>query len=392
MHSGGHPENITTIVRAGSTVTASGAELALKQLTKTYGATKAIDGISLDVPAGAFVSLLGPSGSGKTTTLNLIAGFLTPDAGDILLDRRSVADVPPHRRNIGMVFQSYSLFPHLSVAENVGFPLRMRTRLSREDARRRIHEMLDLVQLSHLGDRYPRQLSGGQQQRVAIARALVSWPRLLLMDEPLGALDKKLREQMQVEIKRIHRSVGTTVIYVTHDQNEALTMSDLVVVMHEARIAQIGTPRVLYEAPANVFVADFLGDSNLLAAKVVAASADDVSVEIASGETLRAKRSEIATSIGDQAVILIRPEDMAVHSSNAQVPGQDMLAGTVQEVSYHGDTYRLEVAVGQDTLKVKVPRAEAAGMEPGRQVFLTWPTQAARLLPAASVRPSRAAP
>ena len=395
MHSGDHPENTTASVRAASTIAANGAELQLKQLTKAYGATKAIDGISLDVPAGAFVSLLGPSGSGKTTTLNLIAGFLTPDSGDILLDQRSVADVPPHRRNIGMVFQSYSLFPHLSVAENVGFPLRMRTRLSREDARRRIHEMLDLVQLAHLGDRYPRQLSGGQQQRVAMARALVSWPRLLLMDEPLGALDKKLREQMQIEIKRIHRSVGTTVIYVTHDQNEALTMSDLVVVMHEARIAQIGTPRELYEAPTNVFVADFLGNSNLLAAKVVGASADDVSVEIAGGETLRAKRGEVAAAIGDRVVILIRPEDMASRNSKAQTADQDMLTGIVREVSYHGDTFRLEVAVGQDMLKIKVPRAEGAGMEPGRQVFLTWPAQAVRLLPAAapgSIRASGVTP
>ena len=219
---------------------ANGAQLRLRQLTKAFGATKAVDQISLDVPAGAFVSLLGPSGSGKTTTLNLIAGFLTPDSGDILLDEHSIADVPPHKRNIGMVFQSYSLFPHMTVGENVGFPLRMRTRLSRQDARRRIDEMLALVQLSHLGDRYPRQLSGGQQQRVAMARALVSHPRLLLMDEPLGALDKKLREQMQVEIKRIHRNVGTTVIYVTHDQTEALTMSDLVVVMHQARVCPGG--------------------------------------------------------------------------------------------------------------------------------------------------------
>src|SRR5712671_3107781 len=231
---------------------ASGAQLRLRQLTKAFGTAKAVDQVSLDVPPGAFVSLLGPSGSGKTTTLNLIAGFLNPDAGDIQLDERSIADVPPHKRNIGMVFQSYSLFPHMTVAENVGFPLRMRTRLAREDARQRIEEMLALVHLGDLGSRYPRQLSGGQQQRVAMARALVSHPRLLLMDEPLGALDKKLREQMQVEIRRIHRSVGTTVLYVTHDQAEALSMSDVVAVMHQGRIAQIGPPRLLYEAPADV--------------------------------------------------------------------------------------------------------------------------------------------
>ena len=362
---------------------ASGAQLRLRQLTRAFGAAKAVDRVSLDVPAGAFVSLLGPSGSGKTTTLNLIAGFLAPDSGDILLDERSIADVPPHKRNIGMVFQSYSLFPHMTVAENVGFPLRMRTRLSRQDARRRIDEMLALVQLGHLGARYPRQLSGGQQQRVAMARALVSHPRLLLMDEPLGALDKKLREQMQVEIKRIHRSVGTTVIYVTHDQTEALTMSDLVVVMHQARVAQVGTPRVLYEAPANLFVADFLGDSNLLTATVAQVCRDEFAVEIGSGEKMRVTRGSSAAAPGSRAVVLIRPEDISVTATGERTAGQDVLAGTIKDISYHGDTFKLDVAVGSDVLKVKVPRERGAGMERGNSVFLTWRSSAVRLLPAA---------
>src|SRR5258708_7968676 len=289
------------------TAKASGAPLELRNLSKAFGGVRAVDDISLDVPAGAFVSLLGPSGSGKTTTLNLIAGFLTADAGDILLDGRSVADVPSHKRNIGMVFQSYSLFPHMTVAENVAFPLRMRTKLSRQEARQRVAEMLALVQLSHLSARYPRQLSGGQQQRVAMARALVSHPRLLLMDEPLGALDKKLREQMQVEIKRIHRSVGTTVIYVTHDQTEALTMSDLVVVMHQALLVHVGSPRVLYEAPANLFVADFLGDSNLLTATVAQVCGDEFVVEIGSGAKVRVTRGSSAEAPRSRAVVLIRP-------------------------------------------------------------------------------------
>ena len=362
---------------------ASGAQLRLRQLTRAFGPAKAVDRISLDVPAGAFVSLLGPSGSGKTTTLNLIAGFLAPDSGDILLDERSIADVPPHKRNIGMVFQSYSLFPHMTVAENVGFPLRMRTRLSRQDARRRIDEMLALVQLGHLGARYPRQLSGGQQQRVAMARALVSHPRLLLMDEPLGALDKKLREQMQVEIKRIHRSVGTTVIYVTHDQTEALTMSDLVVVMHQARVAQVGTPRVLYEAPANLFVADFLGDSNLLTATVAHVCGDEFAVEIGSGEKMRVARGSSAAAPGSRAVVLIRPEDISVTATGERTAGQDVLAGTIKDISYHGDTFKLDVAVGTDVLKVKVARERGAGMERGDNVFLTWRSSAVRLLPAA---------
>jgi putative spermidine/putrescine transport system ATP-binding protein len=363
---------------------ASGAQLRLRQLTKAFGAAKAVDRISLDVPAGAFVSLLGPSGSGKTTTLNLIAGFLTPDAGDILLDERSIADVPPHKRNIGMVFQSYSLFPHMTVAENVGFPLRMRTRLSRQDARQRIDQMLALVQLGHLAARYPRQLSGGQQQRVAMARALVSHPRLLLMDEPLGALDKKLREQMQTEIKRIHRSVGTTVIYVTHDQTEALTMSDLVVVMHQARVAQVGTPRILYEAPANLFVADFLGDSNLLTATVAQVCGDEFAVQIGSGEKIRAARGASAAAQGSRAVVLIRPEDISVSSTDERVAGQDILAGTIKDISYHGDTFKLEVAVGEDVLKVKVARERGAGMERGDRIFLTWRSSVVRLLPTAA--------
>ena len=244
--------------------TRRGAKIQLRNLTKRFGGPAAVDDISLDIPAGSFVSLLGPSGSGKTTTLNLIAGFLTPDAGDILFDGQPVSNIPSHKRNIGMVFQSYALFPHMTVAQNIQFPLRMRTSLRGEAAKRRIADMLDLIGLSQLEGRYPRQLSGGQQQRVAMARALVSSPRLLLMDEPLGALDKKLREQMQVEIKRIHRTVGTTIVYVTHDQSEALTMSDIVVVMNHGRIAQIGAPRELYDAPANVFVADFLGDSTCL--------------------------------------------------------------------------------------------------------------------------------
>jgi putative spermidine/putrescine transport system ATP-binding protein len=376
------PLRMTEFVAAAK---ASGAELRLRQLTKAFGAAKAVDQISLDVAPGAFVSLLGPSGSGKTTTLNLIAGFLAPDSGDILLDQRSIADVPPHKRNIGMVFQSYSLFPHMTVADNVGFPLRMRTRLSREQARRRIDEILALVQLGHLGNRYPRQLSGGQQQRVAMARALVSHPRLLLMDEPLGALDKKLREQMQVEIKRIHRSVGTTVIYVTHDQTEALTMSDLVVVMHQARVAQVGTPRVLYEAPASLFVADFLGDSNLLAAKVIRADGDDIVVEIGSGETIRATRGTRAAPEGSRVVVLIRPEDMSVATTPERGDGHDALTGRIKDISYHGDTFKLDVAVGEEVLKVKVVREHGAGMERGRQVLLRWKSAAARVLPAAEL-------
>ncbi len=364
--------------RSADIAAASGARLELRELSKAFTGVRAVDRVSLDVPAGAFVSLLGPSGSGKTTTLNLIAGFLAADTGDILLDGRSVADVPPHKRNIGMVFQSYSLFPHMTVADNVGFPLRMRTRLTRGEAGKRVAEMLALVQLSHLAARYPRQLSGGQQQRVAMARALVSHPRLLLMDEPLGALDKKLREQMQIEIKRVHRSVGTTVVYVTHDQTEALTMSDIVVVMHQSRIAQVGSPRALYESPASLFVADFLGDSNLLPGRIVEVVGAQALVELGNGHVVRVAHGEVATVIGQQTVVLVRPEDMRL---GALADGRDSVRGRISEVIYHGDSYRLELALGADRLKVKVPRLAGTGLEPGQEVQIAWESDAARLLP-----------
>ena len=370
--------------RSAQSAVSSGAQVRLRKLSKTYGGLAAVDGISFDVPAGAFVSLLGPSGSGKTTTLNLIAGFLTPDAGDILIDERSVADVPPHKRNIGMVFQSYSLFPHMTVADNVGFPLRMRAKLPRQAAQKRIAEMLALVQLSHLGARYPRQLSGGQQQRVAMARALVSAPRLLLMDEPLGALDKKLREQMQAEIRRIHRSVGTTVVYVTHDQSEALTMSDLVVVMQRGRIAQIGTPRALYECPADAFVADFIGDSNLLATSIVEAGREGCKIKMRSGAVIETLPASFAAVPGAPVFLLIRPEDMDVQlQAGAQADGREQLTGVITELSFHGDVFKLAVAVGDDVLKAKIARERGGSLEIGRQVVLSWRRDAARLLPPA---------
>jgi putative spermidine/putrescine transport system ATP-binding protein len=359
--------------------TPRGAKIQLRNLSRRFGGQTVVDGISLDVPAGSFVSLLGPSGSGKTTTLNLIAGFLTPDAGDILFDNRSVADVPPHHRDIGMVFQSYALFPHLTVAHNVAFPLRMRTRLSKADIERRVAETLALVRMEDYGGRYPRQLSGGQQQRVAMARALVSHPRLLLMDEPLGALDKKLRDQMQFEIKRIHRSVGTTFIYVTHDQSEALTMSDLVVLMHQGRIAQTGTPRELYTEPANIFVADFIGDSNLLNGRVTAIEADTVTVALDAGAAIAVpRRGNLAHAPGQRVAVVLRPEDITVQTPGAAIPAS--LSGQVAEIGYQGDSCRLSVAVGGEAIKVKVPPHLALALQPGSAVGLSWEQGAARLL------------
>jgi putative spermidine/putrescine transport system ATP-binding protein len=280
------------------------------------------------------------------------------------------------------VFQNYALFPHMTVGENVAFPLSVR-RMRRAEIAERVRRALEMVRLEAFAARRPAQLSGGQQQRIALARALVFEPSLVLMDEPLGALDKKLREQMQIEIKRIHRSVGTTVIYVTHDQTEALTMSDLVVVMHQARVAQAGTPRTLYEMPANLFVADFLGDSNLLPAKVVGAAGEELTVAIASGETIRAARGVFAVAPGDRVVVLIRPEDMSVDAGAPAGEHPDALAGTIRDISYHGDTFKLDVAAGGDVLKVKVARAQGIAMQPGERVMLRWKPAAARILPAA---------
>ena len=359
--------------------TPRGAKIQLRNLSRRFGGQAAVDGISLDVPAGSFVALLGPSGSGKTTTLNLIAGFLSADAGDILFDDRSVANVPPHHRDIGMVFQSYALFPHLTVAHNVAFPLKMRTRLAKTDIERRVAETLALVRMEDYGGRYPRQLSGGQQQRVAMARALVSHPRLLLMDEPLGALDKKLRDQMHFEIKRIHRSVGTTFIYVTHDQSEALTMSDLVVLMHQGRIAQTGAPRQLYTEPASVFVADFIGDSNLLNGRVTAIEADTVTVALDAGATIAVpRRGSLAHAPGRRVAVVLRPEDIAVQTPGAGVPAS--LSGKVSEIGYQGDSCRLSVAVGGEAIKIKVPPQLALALQPGSAVELSWEQGAARLL------------
>jgi len=360
--------------------TVRGAKIQLRNLTKRFGAQAAVEGISLEVPAGAFVSLLGPSGSGKTTTLNLIAGFLTADAGDILFDDRSVADVPPHHRDIGMVFQSYALFPHLTVADNVAFPLRMRTRLAKTEIARRVEETLALVQMESYGARHPRQLSGGQQQRVAMARALVSHPRLLLMDEPLGALDKKLREQMQFEIKRIHRSVGTTFIYVTHDQSEALTMSDVVVLMHGGRIAQTGAPRELYTEPASVFVADFIGDSNLLAGRVTAVSGDTLRVTLDLGMAMDVRRRGTSHAAGARVAVMLRPEDIALRMPGEVAAAGPGLSGQVAEIGYQGDSYRLSIAVGSEAVKVRIPPHLASALQPGTAVELTWERDAALIL------------
>jgi putative spermidine/putrescine transport system ATP-binding protein len=351
--------------------------ISFKQVTKRFHALTVVDQLDLDIARGEFVSLLGPSGSGKTTLLMMLAGFEQPTSGTIHVDGHRVDELPPYKREMGVVFQSYALFPHMSVRDNIAFPLKMRGTQKAEIAER-VARALDMVKLGAMADRKPAQLSGGQQQRVALARALVFEPQVILMDEPLGALDKKLREQMQIEIKHIHRSVGTTVVYVTHDQEEALTMSDIVVVMHQSRIAQVGSPRALYESPANLFVADFLGDSNLLPGRIVETAGGQAIVELGNRQVVRVARGEVSAMAGQKTVVLVRPEDMRV---GEPVDGQDAVSGRIIEVSYHGDSYRLEIAVGTDRLKVKVPRFSGTGLEPGQDVQIAWRPDAARLVP-----------
>ena len=361
----------------------SGAAVRLDRLAKRFGSVVAVGGVSLDFPAGSFVTLLGPSGSGKTTTLNLIAGFLLPDEGEIFVDGQAVSPVPPHKRNIGMVFQNYALFPHMRVFDNVAFPLRMRTALAGSALRAQVLATLDLVQLAGLGDRYPRQLSGGQQQRVAMARALVSDPRLLLMDEPLGALDKKLRERLQLEIKAIHRRVGTTIVYVTHDQTEALTLSDLVVVMDHGSVVQVGSPRALYDAPANEFVADFLGGANLVPGKVASEAAGELVVTLSGGEVVRARASAGPIAAGASVQLMIRPEDVEVSRSRGGDGDAVALGGEVVEAVYLGDTVKLVIAVDGGTLvTARLPGRRGAEFAPGDSVSVGWPASAARILPA----------
>ena len=328
---------------------AAGASVQLLDLRKTYGDVVALDTLSLDIKQGEFVTLLGPSGSGKTTSLMIVAGFEEPTAGEVRVGGAAVTHRPPHRRNIGVVFQSYALFPHMTVAANVAYPLRMRG-VGRDEQRRRVEAALELVQLAGYGQRHPAQLSGGQQQRVALARALVFEPPVLLMDEPLGALDKKLREDLQLEIARVHREVGVTVIYVTHDQSEALTMSDRIAVMRAGRLEQYGAAEELYERPATRFVAEFVGEATLLGARVESRDAGGAVLGLDTGGTrLVARRTDLAP--GARVTAVVRPEKARLVNGEA---GGNVFRAVVRNVMYLGDTtkYWVETEAGA-TLVVK---------------------------------------
>jgi putative spermidine/putrescine transport system ATP-binding protein len=342
---------------------------------KTYdGVTRVVEDLDLDIERGEFLTLLGPSGSGKTTTLMMLAGFETPTAGEILLDGRPLAHLPPYRRQIGMVFQNYALFPHMTVAENIAFPLSVRG-VARAEAAGRVERALEMVQLAGFGGRRPAQLSGGQQQRVAVARALVFEPKLVLMDEPLGALDKQLREQMQLEIRRLHQRLGVTMAYVTHDQHEALTMSDRIAVFHRGRIQQLDTPEKIYEEPANAFVARFIGENNRFDGSLEAVTGDRCTLRIA-GDTRLEGTLAGPLPAGSDVTVSLRPERVQIAAPGhtiEKLPGRH-LTGTLREVIYLGDHVRARVALpGNDDFTVKRPIDEAHTLPAiGGEVLLAW--------------------
>lgn len=349
-----------------------GASVSLIDLEKSYAGIPAVAGVSLDIRCGEFLTLLGPSGSGKTTTLMMIAGFQTPRTGDIAIDGASVVAMPPYRRNIGMVFQNYALFPHLTVAENVGFPLKQRG-VPKAERARLVDEALELVRLPGYGGRYPRQLSGGQQQRVAVARAIVFKPRLLLMDEPLGALDKQLRENLQFEMRRLHADLGITFIYVTHDQEEALTMSDRVVVMNEGKVAQVGRPEDLYDRPCNRFVAGFIGESNFLPAVVRDVESDTVVAEC-EGVLVRAV-SSVRPASGTKVTLTTRPERLLFAERLAESgPAVNRLSVTVTEAVFAGERCRYLLKTDDGTSMVlKEPSSAAVRRRAvGERAEIAW--------------------
>jgi putative spermidine/putrescine transport system ATP-binding protein len=350
--------------------------VSFRGVRKTYdGETLVVKSLDLDIYQGEFLTLLGPSGSGKTTCLMMLAGFEFPTGGEIWLDGKLLNKVPPHKRDIGMVFQNYALFPHLSVQQNVEYPLTVR-KMSAEERAHRVNNALKMVRMESFAKRYPAQLSGGQQQRIALARALVFEPKLVLMDEPLGALDKQLREHMQIELKALHEKLGVTFVYVTHDQGEALTMSDRVAVFDKGIVQQLDTVDHLYEAPCNEFVANFIGDSNRLRGTVEQIQGDFCEIRLADGTRVSGLNVANAKP-GASAIACIRPERMKLTSGNGHTNGNGInaLAGEAKSLIYFGDHVRMRCGVReQDECFVKVPLGTAAldGFTPGAPIALEF--------------------
>ncbi|MBN3726913.1 ABC transporter ATP-binding protein [Burkholderia sp. Ac-20379] len=366
-------------------------------VSKSYdGRQSVVDGLDLDIARGEFVSLLGPSGSGKTTTLMMLAGFETPTDGSILLDGQRLDHKLPHQRDIGMVFQNYALFPHMTIAENVAFPLSVR-KVPRAEQKQRTQRALEMVELSHLGGRRPSQLSGGQQQRVALARALVFEPSVVLMDEPLGALDKRLRETMQYEIMRLHRELALTIVYVTHDQNEALTMSDRVAVFSDGRIQQAAAPTELYENAQNAFVANFVGENNGLTGRVSAIDGELATLAIDGAGGAVVGRVGPGLAAGDAATLALRPERAWIAAAGDPPAGNgaNTLEARVHELVYCGDHHRVHLQLpGGQPLVVKVPNTRLVDLPPiGATARVAWRRDDCKVLAAtAATTPRPAAP
>jgi len=342
--------------------------LEVRGLVKRFGDKKAVDGVSFGLHRGEFLTMLGPSGSGKTTTLRMVAGFERADSGSINLRGRDITEVAVHRRGIGMVFQNYALFPHMSAVHNVAFPLEMRG-VAKREALRKAGSALEMMELSEYGGHLPKELSGGQQQRVALARAIVFEPDVLLMDEPLGALDKRLRETMQLEIARISRRISATVVYVTHDQEEALVMSDRIAIYNHGKIEQLGTAEDLYERPASLFVADFIGESNILSGRV---SSDGVQVE---GECWNAFSAAARRFAGEAVALVVRPEMMQIAArASVQFQASNSVSGRVTDMIYLGAVRKYIVTLPDGSqAEARIPRGAGSEVfEPGDDVTLTW--------------------
>lgn len=358
------------------------ALVSLVDVQKSYdGKNFVIEDLNLNIIKGEFLTLLGPSGSCKTTCLMMLAGFETATYGEIYFDGKLMNNVPPYKRDIGMVFQNYALFPHMSVGENIAFPLDVRG-IGKIESRRRVEEILAMVQMSDFIDRRPKELSGGQQQRIALARAIVFEPKLLLMDEPLGALDKNLREQMQYEIKRLHDQLGFTVVYVTHDQSEALTMSNRIAVFNAGKITQLSSPSDLYEYPENSFTADFIGENNCLKGAVVKVQDDYCMVRLDDSNVVKAINVDGKNKFGDSTLISLRPERSELLSESEQGEYENMIEGTVEETFYLGDHTRVHARITSGDIFIikQVNDAYIDSLKKGDNVRIVWDYRNARAL------------
>lgn len=351
--------------------------LELRNITKHFKDVTAVDDISFKVEKGEFFSLLGPSGCGKTTTLRMVGGLETPDAGEIIINGEVVNDLPAYQRDTSIVFQNLALFPHLKVRDNIAFGLECR-KVAKGEIEERVSEVLNLVRLTGLGDRRIDQLSGGQQQRVALARSIVLQPEVLLLDEPLASLDRKLREDMQIELKQIQESVDITFIYVTHDQKEAISMSDRMAVMNEGRIVQLGAPTEIYEQPETRFVADFIGASNILSGRVVETTGEEISAETESGlRVLVSRHEDMRLPEAEKVSICVRPETIKVQPSHAGEEGDNIVMGTIKQKVYQGDFTQLEIELIQgDVVMVRlgseVDRQLRDLLKKGAEVLVSW--------------------